>query len=239
VLFVSVDGGAHWKERSIPFTPQDRGVYIAAVDPKNAARLYLRTNSTDASHLLVTDDGGDTVREVLHGGPMRGFALADDGATVYVGGPNDGLLRATTSDFQFAKRSPTAVQCLTSIGSALWACTPTSAGYVLGASTDEGATFTEKLRLAGMRGPLKCAAPSAIDVCAGDWSAFRLLAGPVPVVDASVAPQLSQDAPRRSSSSACGCALAGAPTSKSAFVAMFLAALALVVTLRWGRCPRR
>jgi len=230
-LLVSDDDGAHWKEHAVPFTPEDRGVYIAAVDPKNAGRVYLRTSSVDASHVLVSDDGGRSVREIVRGGPMQGFALLDDGATIYTGGPKDGLLRAVSSDDQFEKRSSTPVQCLTSIGTALWACAPTRAGYVLGVSLDQGATFAAKLTLAGMRGPLQCASPSALDQCKDDWSALRALVGVGATSDASVVPPLSPMPSAQSTGrpGGCRCSLPmGAPPARGAMAAGFLFALALV-----------
>jgi hypothetical protein len=225
VLLVSDDDGAHWKERPLPFTSDDRGVYIAAVDPKSAARIYVRTSGVDASHLLVSDDGGKALREVIRGGPMQGFALADDGATIYVGGPKDGLLRASASDLRFEKRTPTPIQCLTSVGATLWACAPMTAGFVLGASDDHGATFAPKLTLAGMRGPLQCTAPSAMDQCTADWTALRaLVGGGRPASAASAAPAAPPGKP-----TACGCAI---PTSsqenRAVLAAFFLAALGVV-----------
>jgi photosystem II stability/assembly factor-like uncharacterized protein len=229
-LLVSDDDGAHWKEHPVPYTPEDRGVYIAAVDPKSAARVYLRTSRVDASRVLVSDDSGKTLREIARGGPMQGFALADEGATLYVGGPKDGLLRALASDDRFEKRSPTPVQCLTSIGAALWACAPTRAGYVLGVSTDDGATFAPKLTLAGMRGPLACAAPSALDLCKDDWASLRSLVGSGEPSDAA-ATQTAQSHPSPATSpkrAACGCAIPTAPSAAPpALTLLFSAILAL------------
>ena len=165
-------------------TADDRGLYIAGVDPRSAATIYVRTNGIEAGRLLRSKDGGGSMQEIAHGGALQGFALADEGDTIYVGGPKDGLLRAAATDDRFSQVSPGAIQCLTSIGATLWACAPTGAGYVLGASKDHGATFAPKLTLAGMRGPLQCAAPSAMDRCGEDWSALRALIGPDPKADA-------------------------------------------------------
>jgi hypothetical protein len=51
---------------------------------------------------------------------------------------------------------PGAVQCLAFQGSRLLACSDEVSGFVVGASTDDGASFTPLLRLSCVRGPLAC-----------------------------------------------------------------------------------
>ena len=119
------------------------------------------------NRLAVSTDAGKTSRVLYSDAALQGFALADDGATVYVGAAKGGLARASTKDYRFEKRWAKGVQCLASLGSALWACTPTSSGFVVGASGDQGETFAPKLTLAGMRGCSRrqCAGPSAVAEC--------------------------------------------------------------------------
>ncbi len=173
VLLRSNDDGAHWEEHRFPIARADRGIYIAAIDLKNPDRVYLRASSVDASELFVTSDGGKTAQAIFHGGPLPGFALANAGQTIFAGGPKDGLLRASVGDLHFETVTHTPIQCLTAIGEALWNCAPTTEGYVLGASNDRGAHFSPRLTLTGMRGPLKCESPSAMGVCAQEWSALQ------------------------------------------------------------------
>jgi photosystem II stability/assembly factor-like uncharacterized protein len=48
-LFVSTDDGQSWSERPVPFDARnEQGLYIAAVDPVTADRVYLRTSSSRA-----------------------------------------------------------------------------------------------------------------------------------------------------------------------------------------------
>lgn len=190
VLLVSDDDGAHWKEHEIKLISPERGVYIAAVDPKNASRIYVRTASTETGRVLVSDDAGVSFRQIASGGLFQGFALADEGATIFAG-DQFGLLRGAAGDDRFHRMSGSPVQCLTQIGATLWECLPTRIGYVLGASNDRGATFSSKLAFDGMRGELQCAAPNSLAVCAEDWSALQALVHPTPIVDASVAPVAS------------------------------------------------
>ena len=233
VLLVSDDDGAHFVERAVPFAPDDRGVYVAAVAPERADRVYARTSSPDASRLRVSDDAGKSWSLAFDGGPLLGFALSADGSQVYAGGPRDGLRAAAASDLQFAARSPLPVQCLTSVGATLWACAPTSAGFVLGSSTTNGSSFTPRLTLAGMRGPLRCPGASAMDACGEDWNSLERLVGTDSPRDASVS-AASPPPPHRS---ACGCATPGAPTLAPLWSGGAL--LALVAPLLGRRRGRR
>ncbi len=237
LLLVSDDDGAHFRELPVPFEPTDRGIYIAAVDPKNAARVYLRTTGVDSGRLLVSEDAGKSFREAQRGGPIPAFALADEGATVYVGGPKDGLLRYAAGVVGSAeKQSSMAVQCLASIGPTLWACAPVGAGFVLGSSTDGGRSFAPKLTLAGMRGPLRCAdGASVASTCAADWAAIEALVNPRldPRSDGGkVGGAVAPAGPAAKSS--CGCTTVGAPAEPGARFALgsLIAALAVLVLHR-------
>jgi hypothetical protein len=172
VLLTSRDHGKTWSTLEIPLLPDERSVFIAAVDPKNADRLYLRTSAADdmPTRILVSDDGGKTVRAVFTGkGALRGFALSPDGTRVWVGGPLDELHAASTTDFQFVPKNakvyaPPAdagsqriqIQCLTATNEGLWACSNERSGFIAGFSADDGATFTPRVRFCDIRGPIAC-----------------------------------------------------------------------------------
>ncbi|MGH7285683.1 MAG: WD40/YVTN/BNR-like repeat-containing protein, partial [Polyangiaceae bacterium] len=189
VLLESDDDGAHWMAHKISLEPAEQGLYVAAVDPKNASRVYLRTSGTESGRVFATDDAGKTVSVpfLQEKNALSGFALADGGATIYAGGFG-GVWSGASKDGQLTKASSTHVQCLASIGSALWSCTPASEGYVLGTSIDHGVKFAPALTLSGMRGPLQCAPPSDMDGCAADWPALRDLVGGSKEVAAKPAP---------------------------------------------------
>lgn len=176
VLLVSKDHGQNWSEEPIPLENEERSVFIAAVDPNNAERVYLRTFSGGVekpSRLLVRErldvDGGGpaTLRVVKTAkGSLSGFALSADGTRVYAGGPFDGISVASTSDFAFRQTNTRGVQCLTLGAEGLWACSSEDPqnylGFILGLSSDEGATFTPRLHFCsgqdapGIRGQLAC-----------------------------------------------------------------------------------
>jgi hypothetical protein len=178
-LFFSNDGGATWTERPITLDRSQRevSIYIAAVDPRVADRVYLRTSAqttvlsragTEPSRLLVTDDAGLTFRTALSlAGQMLGFALSSDGSTVYAGSVEDGLFVAQTSTLSFQKTSSIHVECLATHGSDVWACSDAATGFIAGVSTDKGATFMAKAGLLAQ--PLvTCAADSTVSLqCAG------------------------------------------------------------------------
>ena len=159
VLLTSKDHGKTFEENPIALISPENGAFIAAVDPLNADRLYVRTSSaTDMpSRLLVSDDAGKNFRTVFTGqGSLAGFALSPDGRKVWVGGRRDGLRVASTTDFAFTQKSTVEVQCLKLATDGLWTCSTEKSGFVVGLSKDEGATFETKLHFCDIRGPLAC-----------------------------------------------------------------------------------
>ncbi len=185
-LYVSTDKGQTWKEQVFPAAQYDYNtedsVYIAAIDPSNIDRVYLRSSGIvtgGRSRLTVVNSASTTpqfataqIFEVEAGmsgemtGELLGFALSSDGQKVYVGTKEDGLWEASASDLKFTKKSSIIVQCLATRGNELWACSAAVSGFVAGVSTDDGATFTAKLPLIGdLTGPIACAPNAAGAAC--------------------------------------------------------------------------
>ena len=160
-LLTSTDHGKTFVENPLPLVAPEHAAFIAAVDPLNADRLYVRTSNATGmpSRLLLSDDAGKTFRTIFTGkGALLGFALSTDGKKVYVGGPQDGLNQASTSDFAFTQKSKVEVQCLKLADDGLWTCSSEKSGFVVGLTKDEGATFETKLHFCDIRGPLTCPA---------------------------------------------------------------------------------
>jgi hypothetical protein len=176
-LLTSKNHGRTWDEMPIPLEGVERSVFIAAVDPTNAERVYLRTSTAgdEPTRLLMrelaSDAGaGSAARprlRVLHraAGALLGFALSSDGKKIYIGGPKDGLKVAEMSGgddggFVFHQRSTVQVQCLALSPDGLWACSNEQTGFIAGLSKDDGATFESRVRFCDIRGPLACAPSS-------------------------------------------------------------------------------
>jgi hypothetical protein len=151
-LLSSNDMGTTWSSSPIPDTNSSEPPYIAAIDPEDAKKIYVRTDSwilpdgapelvaNDA--LLYSSDGGATWSELLRkSAKLLGFALSPDGSSVLAGygdpveaghdvDPDDmGIYQASTSDFQFdsvfsidAQGNNANVTCLTWTGIGTYAC---------------------------------------------------------------------------------------------------------------------
>ncbi len=189
-LFVSKDKGQTWTEYPLPksqFDPSmEFAVYIGAVDPTNADRLYLRSRGQPTggesrlTAVTLSATGGaptfTTVRifDVEAGfsglqGELLGLALSSDGSKIYIGTKEDGLWMAQTSNLSFQKQSSVIVQCLATRGSELWACSAAVSGFIVGVSTNDGKTFTSKLPLIGdLAGPIACKASANGSACDED-----------------------------------------------------------------------
>lgn len=184
-LLASKDHGTLWDELAIPFLDGETGLYIAAVDPTNAERVYLRTANdvSKPSRLLLREapaDGGPATVRTLYTGvaELVGFALSPAGDKIYIGGPQDGLLVANTTDFAFHKRSSVEVQCLALTSAGVWACSSETSGFIVGLSTDDGTTFAPLAHFCDIQGPLTCAAGStSATQCDGLWPQLRASLG--------------------------------------------------------------
>jgi len=205
VLLRSDDRGETWQR--LPITPHEAlPAYIAAVDPNDADRLYLRLDGPSEDVLLVSDDAGENFTEAFSiSADMLGFALSPDGASLALGGPGAGLFVASAEQLDFAP-SPaplTNLSCLKWTADALLACANEKAdGFTLGASTDAGQSFSALFHVSDLK-PLECEKDSDVGaVCPQAWPAVAQTLG----VTAAASP--------KSDSSGCSCALPGArPTS--------------------------
>lgn len=175
LLLSSDDDGEHWSEHALPFDPKlEQGVYIAAVDPRDADTVYLRTNSASVSRLLASRDGGNQV-SVIYSGSLLAFALSPNGRQLYFGG-EDGLHTGLAEDWSFERRSSLRVLCLAATADTVYACSDEHSGFTLGASRDGGSSFEPLLHLKTVRGPLSCTTAQ----CESDWPLVRAQLGVPP-----------------------------------------------------------
>ena len=234
-LFVSMDAGSTWVERPVPTDPNlESNVYIAAIDPNDADRLYLRTAGS-TSRLLVTTDAGQTYAAPLTvNGQMLGFALSPDGSTIYAGNAAQGLFVGSRDTLSFQNVSKTPIQCLAARGAELWACSDEElGGFIAGVSTDGGATFTPRAHLVAQ--PLvACASDAGASVvCSGDPRDSFCKQIPGCMDDAGAAE--ADAGVTRPATHSCGCVAAGAQRRPP----WLLLGIALGLAMRRGRWGAR
>jgi hypothetical protein len=243
-LYVSRDGATTFVENTVPIdTKLESGAFIAAVDPSNADRVYLRT--WPISRLLVSDDAGLTFASVLSfSGEMQGFALSPDGGTIYAGGPSDGLWVGDAATLQFSQVSSIPVECLATSGAKLFACSSEDA-FALGVSIDGGQSFTPLFRLGDLSTVLACPVSSGVAACTAQWPEFCRTtpvcsgpdageAGAAPGDGAPGAQVQTEVAPRHD---ACSCRIPGRATDGVRSRAG-AGALTLLAGLAWARRRR-
>ena len=198
VLLRSSDGAQTFQETDFPLLTGDAGLidrapYVTQVDPTNPDRVYVRVNNIYGTRLLVSDDGLVTTQQVWQapGVDISGFALSADGTKVYVGtspipgssvsGPEPdaglatGLYVTTSTALSFTTLTwPGQVQCLALEGGRLLACSAEVSGFTVGASTDDGVTWTPLLHLNCVSGPLACPATSIVTTqCDPTWPTIQ------------------------------------------------------------------
>lgn len=228
IFLTSKNGGTSFTESTIPLISLDEHApYISAVDPTNADRVYVRISGATSGRLLVSDDAGATFRTIFSGPPLFGFALSPDGSKVFVGSQN-GLSEASSSDLTFTAKSSVSIQCLATSGTTLYACSTDTAGFILGASQDDGATFTPLLHLNTLRGPLACPPESKGAICVPDWPSLAASLGEN--LDAGTDAGVTAPPPPSSSSSGCSCNLpSGRDAGLGALAAFVASVLAIAI----------
>lgn len=231
IIEVSDDRGATWSRQNIDLMG-GQAPYIGAVDPGNPDVVYARIDGTSdgttrADHLMVSKDGAKTWTEIGGtNGDMFGFALSPDGTKIAFGGPKDGLMIASTSDYAFKQVSTIGVRCLRWTGAGLYACASDYPdNFTVGLSTDEGKSWKPLYRLAELQ-PLQCPGDAATSICADQWPLVQSTIGQDQDGGAEIGAEPTLTTPA-DSSSGCHCGFAR-PASA---IAPFAALLALVGAL--------
>jgi photosystem II stability/assembly factor-like uncharacterized protein len=214
--------------------------FIAGVDPKDPERVLVRHLHTTGSDVLLTTDGGKTLKIVLTmKSAMFGFAKSADGSTYWAGSglPEHGLFLSKDRGAHFERVSNTGVLCLHDAPNGrLFVCeNPLTRGTpAVAVSTDEGKTVDPLAMFSDVQGPIECgdAGPS---VCADAWPVTHTLLTPRRDAGASSPSSSSSPAspPRKS---ACGCDVIGAAESGPDHVWLTAGLLPLVM---WGRTRSR
>ncbi len=173
---------------------------IAAVDPVDPMTVYLRVEGATSDALAITHDGGPDAAVALTLAGKMGAFLRRASGTILVGAPDGPSFRSTDGGKNFAMW-PNAphLRALAERDGVLFAAADDQRdGYAVASSTDEGATWTPRLRLRDIAGPLQCG--NLPSVCAGPWAAVLALVTSAPPPDLAAAPGPT--------GGGCGCTLA-------------------------------
>jgi len=190
VLYRSDDGGMSVREVTRDFG-RGSSAFISGVDPTRPDTLYVRASVGFGTVLLRSTDGGATLREVgSTADSMVGFALSDDGSTVWIGSTNrtEGLQRSVMGGpFRRVAASVT-VRCLRYHAGVLYVCADEADdGYLLGCSTNGGDRIDPLVSgrsLLGVSDRCDSATPVGM-TCDSLWPSVRMTltaidAGPIP-----------------------------------------------------------
>ena len=236
VLLRSDDGGATF-EHALGFVAGTSGWFVSGVDSRDANVLYIRANvdattGLDAADvastaLLRSVDGGEHFSEIARtNGPMRGFAMSDDGRSVWIGSPEGGIERSDGGG-PFVPMAHVPVECLRFDRGALLVCESfVLGGVLLGRSNDRGATVDGMLRFSEIQSPPSCPSGTIVhDICPSRWSQIRAQIAPSMPVDASIGDG-HVDPP-----TSCGCRV-GSPASRRTPGALLIASIAIAARRR-------
>ena len=179
VVLSSIDGGAIWQSAIVPGSEPETAPFIAAIDPSDAGKLWVRLNGAPGQ-LLLSDDFGQTFQPVLETeGFLHAFKLAPDGESAYFGGSVAGLHRLDTTSLTATPLADIAARCVTLDDDRVLACGEDEAdGFSAGVSVDGGLTFQPLLRRACIGGILTCAPGTPVaDICEPEWPAIAEVLG--------------------------------------------------------------
>lgn len=239
VLLRSIDDGASWTRLPISGTSLVDSPFIAAIDPVDPQRIYVRISGPTEDYMLVSADGGASYQErIRKNAELYGFALSPDGKTVLAGfgDPRDGttvdeaalgIWSASTTDYSFQRIYTEPVACLTWTPTRLYACTGQfDAGFEVGASSDGGKTFSSLMQLKDLQGPLECPATTTVgSTCGADWPATCDAIGKCPIGSGGAAGAGSGGTGQSSGDEdegGCGCRAPSSGDRKSSSAALLL-----------------
>src|SRR5207248_5452586 len=188
-LLESVDRGVTWSAPQILDVPSGTEVRIAAVDPADANKVYLRLLGVAAGTdgIALTSNGGQTLSPppvFTIPGPttFSTFLVAADG-TLFAGTTSSDLYAAPEGTTAFERRIGPRARCLGqrqgSPTAPIYACGDGFLdGYNLGVSDDGAQTFRPVMNFTQIAGPLTC--PAVSQGCAAHFATLQQTLGVVP-----------------------------------------------------------
>jgi len=189
----SADGGATWQLRDLTAAlgAGVRSVRLVAIDPENAARVYLRVADAGGERLAITDDGGVTAASplMLPGGVMTAFVRTPSGAMLVTGkiGLGPVMYRSTDGAATFATLPvPPTLLGMTARGNLIYGASDTlvetEGAFV---SEDQGTSWQPLLSFDAIQAIAPCVKTLCQDDCQlraglGQWSSDMCDAVPAP-----------------------------------------------------------
>jgi MYXO-CTERM domain-containing protein len=176
VLLRSDDGGRSVRETTRGFFDA-QGIYLAGVDPRRPDVLYVRAAQGLGTMLLKSEDGGMSLRMIAQTrAEMVGFALSDDGDTVWIASTDraEGIQRSVRGGPWTRVGGDVGVKCLRYHAGLLFVCADeVTDGYALGCSADDGDHIEPLLSLRRLTGaPAVCGDSTPVgSLCAPAWPA--------------------------------------------------------------------
>lgn len=169
--------------------------FIAGVDPTHPDVVYVRSNRELGTYLLKSTDGGAHLTRIFATNRrMLGFALSEDGQTVWAGSEDrtEGIFRSVRGG-PFERVGPSLnLSCLRYHAGVLFACASEEIdGFSLGYSTDGGEHFSPVMSLRDVQAPACPRGTPVADTCNPLWPAQQRV---LTTLDAAVAPMRGIDA---------------------------------------------
>lgn len=262
----SEDGGKTFALTPLEGSDSGTQPFIAAIDPAQPDKLYLRFTGLPGT-LRESGDAGRTFHEILSlPGPIQGFSLSPAGDQLFASSLEAGQFVAARDHLSFEKIACTGLPCLAATNDGLLGCGERSRhGFIVGRSSDRGQSFTPLLDTPCLTAP-SCAPNTSVGAaCAEPWSKLSAQlassnarcdrAAPTKTLDRScldtAAPsaQVTQPTPvahaaktqpRPSNSASCKCALGSTPgPSDSRLARLLFWGLAAYVAARRTHGSRR
>lgn len=233
VLLRSDDAGLTFEQFDIPETEHQKLAFIAAVDPTDADRVFVRVDDPLGTRVLSSADAGQSFRELFRGSArLSGFAIKEDSSEIAIGGPSDGLWVGAPDGAGLEHRSTVAPSCLGYGPDGLYACSDaTQLGTLLLLSRDAGTSFETLLTFDSLCGSTCAASTDAARVCRAEWELIAptlgTTCGTAPVGE----PPMSTPSYRASGG---GCAVANGSGEKTHGGVILLALVAGLRRVRHG-----
>jgi photosystem II stability/assembly factor-like uncharacterized protein len=192
-VFYRSDDGGQTLTRLMPDAGAADSLWVSGIDPRDSDTLYVRAAVGLSTELRRSRDGGRSFQRVTSiPEPMLGFAISDDGRTIWIGGTMSGLLRSDDGGESFRPVNRLPVHCLRQHAGVLWACSDwTTQPFTLGRSQNGGMTFEPVLQITNntqFQGPPECTMRSeGAEICVDRWLMLqRTLQNAVTFIDAGV-----------------------------------------------------